>query len=130
MKLPSFSLTEILIVLAIVGILLLLAIPNLMPKISEAKAQEAKLQLKHLHTLQKMYFYTYSKYTDSFEQLGFEHARLTTDGGTANYLIEIVENSNAGFLANATAIVDFDGDGEFNVWQIDQDQILVEIQKD
>ncbi|PCJ87269.1 MAG: general secretion pathway protein GspG [Flavobacteriales bacterium] len=129
-KLPAFTLQELLIVLVIVGILVLLALPNLMPKISEAKAQEAKLQLKHLHTLQKSYFFMYSKYSSSFEDIGFEHSKLTTDNGTANYQIEIVEASNTGFKAKATAITDFDADGQFNTWEVDQDMNLKETQKD
>ena len=38
-KLPSFNLQEMLIVLAIIGILLLIALPNFMPLISKTKAQ-------------------------------------------------------------------------------------------
>lgn len=37
-KLPGYNLQEILIVLAIIGILLLIALPNLMPLISKAKS--------------------------------------------------------------------------------------------
>ncbi|UTW62104.1 prepilin-type N-terminal cleavage/methylation domain-containing protein [bacterium SCSIO 12741] len=126
----AFSLTELLIVLAIIGILILIALPNLMPKIAEAKAQEAKLQLKHIHTLQKTYFYVHTKYSTDMAELGFEHAKLTTDGGNANYQIEVVEANNATFLARATAISDFDGDGQLNVWEIDQDLNLKEVTKD
>ena len=38
----AFTLTELLIVLVIVGILILIAYPNLMPLISTAKSTEAK----------------------------------------------------------------------------------------
>lgn len=120
-KLRAFSLPELLVVLVIIGILVLIALPNLMPLISRAKATEAQQQLTYLHTLQKSNFYTYSRYSSSLEELGFEQSRLVTDGGQANYLIEIVE---------ATAVVDFDGDGVYNVWEINQDKELKETVKD
>ena len=129
-RLPAYSLQELLVVLIIIGILILLVLPNLMPLISKAKSTEAQLQLHHLHTLQKSYFYLYSKYSESFEDIGFEHEKLTSEGGNANYMIEIVAANNAGFTAKATAVVDFDGDGIFNTWEIDQDNNLKEVAKD
>ena len=118
-RLRAFSLPELLVVLVIIGILVLIALPNLMPLISRAKATEAQQQLTFLHTLQKSNFYTYSRYSASLEELGFEQQELVTDGGRANYLIEIVE-----------AVVDFDGDGTYNVWEINQDKELKETVKD
>lgn len=88
--LRAFSLTELLVVLVIIGILVLVAMPNLMPLISRAKATEAQQQLTFLHSLEKS-FYTYSRYSDDLEELGFEQAALVTDGGNANYRIEVVE---------------------------------------
>jgi type IV pilus assembly protein PilE len=129
-KLSAFTLTELLVVLVIIGILVLLALPKLMPLISKAKSTEAQLQLGHLHTLEKSFFYMKSKYSSSFEDIGFEAEKLVTEGGNANYRIEIIESSATGFKARATAVVDFDGDGKFNIWEIDQDKNLVEVTKD
>lgn len=129
-RLRAFSLPELLVVLVIIGILVLIALPNLMPLISRAKATEAQQQLTYLHTLQKSNFYTYSRYSTSLEELGFEQSKLVTDGGQANYLIEIVEATEHGFRATATAVVDFDGDGTYNVWEINQDKELKETVKD
>lgn len=39
-----------LVVLVIIGILVLIALPNLMPLISKAKAMEAQQQLTFVHT--------------------------------------------------------------------------------
>lgn len=130
LRLRAFSLPELLVVLVIVGILVLIALPNLMPLIARAKATEAQQQLTYLHTLQKSSFYVYSRYAPSLEELGFEQARLVTEGGQANYRIEIVEASEYGFRATATSVVDFDGDGVYNVWEIDQDKNLRETVKD
>ena len=129
-KLKAFTLVELLVVLVIIGILILLALPSLMPLISKAKGTEAQLQLKHLHTLQKTHFYTYSKYSDDLNELGFEQAKLVTEEGNANYSIEIIQISSSGFIARATAVIDFDGDGQFNVWEINQDNKIIEVQKD
>ncbi|WP_297410949.1 type II secretion system protein [uncultured Alistipes sp.] len=128
--LKGFSLPELLVVLVIIGILVLIALPNLMPLISRAKSTEAQQQLTYLHTLQRSHFYTRSRYSMSLDELGFEQSKLSTEGGQANYRIEIVEASEHGYRATATAVVDFDGDGIYNVWEIDQDKGLRETVED
>ena len=86
----AFSLPELLVVLVIIGILVLVALPNLMPLISRAKATEAQQQLTFLHSLEQSYFYAYSRYSDDLSELGFEQAQLVTEGGNANYRIEVI----------------------------------------
>lgn len=130
MRLKAFTITELLVVLIIIGILILLALPRLMPLITRAKSTEAQLQLKYLHTLQQTYYYMHSKYSFEFEELDYEHVKLASEGGTGNYKIEIIEATANGFKATATAISDFDGDGIFNVWEINQDLELKEVIKD
>ncbi len=129
-KVKAFTLTELLVVLVIIGILVLLALPNLMPLISKAKSTEAQLQLEHVQTLEKTYFYMHSKYNTNLTEINFEQAKLVTQGGNANYLIEVVEATNNTFKARATAVADFDGDGVFNVWEVDQDKNIKEVTPD
>jgi type IV pilus assembly protein PilE len=112
------------------GILILLALPELMPLITKAKSTEAQVQLNHLYTLEKSYFYQNSKYSQLIDDVGFEQSKLVTENGKANYKIEVVEASTNSFKAIATSVVDFDGDGVFNVWEIDQNQNLKETTKD
>lgn len=129
-RLKAFSLTEVLVVLVIIGIITLLALPNLMPLITKAKSTEAKGQLQHVYTLQKNRFYERSSYSKDLGEIGFEQEKLITEGGAANYRIEIINASTNDFLARATAVVDFNGNGVFNVWEIDQEKNLREATKD
>ena len=126
---PAYTLTEILVVLVIIGILVLLALPNLLPLITKAKSTEAKVQLEHVYTLERNYFFEKSKYSTNLLELGFIQEKLSTDGkdGRANYRIEVAQSGPAAFVGKAIAVVDFDGDGTFNVWQIDQEKNLQEI---
>lgn len=129
-KVNAFNLQELLVVLVIIGILLLLAVPKLMPLISKTKSIEAQTQLKHLHNLQKQHFYIHSKYSADFLELGFEAPETVTQNGNANYVYEIIEATGNAFKATATAVTDFDGDGIFNVWLVDQNLKLTETVRD
>ena len=129
-KHAAFTLNEMLLVLAIIGILLLLAIPVFMPLISKTKAQEAKIQLKYISNLETQYRYINSKYSMEFNEIDFEAPKTVNQGGTANYQYEILESSMTSFKARAEAVVDFDGDGVFNVWEIDENGNPKEIIKD
>lgn len=119
-KLPSFNLQEMLIVLAIIGILLLIALPNLMPLITKAKSVEAQTQLKAIFNAEKQYFFMNSKYSSDFNELDFEAPKSVKENGSANYEYEIIQSSDTEFKARATALTDFNGNGTFNVWEIDQ----------
>lgn len=129
-RLNAFTLSEVLIVLVIIGILILLALPNLLPLISKAKSTEAQLQLEHVYTLEKTYFYTNSKYSSDLQDIGFEQEKTVKDGGHANYIVIILEANDREFHARASAIADFDGDGILNVWEIDHNKDLKETVKD
>ena len=119
-KLPAYNLQEVLIVLVIIGILLLLALPNLMPLISKAKSTEAQLQLSHIYNSQTTYRYMYSKFSTDLNEIDFEAPKTVNENGRSNYQYEILNATNHSFKARATAITDFDGDGVFNVWEIDE----------
>jgi len=131
-RLKAYTLTEILVVLVIIGILVLLALPNLLPLITRAKSLEAKTQLAHVQTLEQNYFYEHSKYSKDLNEIGFLQDKLTTESkdGRANYRIEITNATNTTFTARATAVVDFNGNGTFNVWEVDQDKNIREVTPD
>jgi len=126
----AYSMSELIIVLCIIGILLLLVLPNQTSVVAQAKAIEAQSMLSQIHGLQKSHFFRFSKYTADFQALGFEQAATIDQGGQAVYRIEVIEASTNSFKARATALSDFDGDGTFNTWEIDQNRILKEVLKD
>ncbi|XLS30038.1 prepilin-type N-terminal cleavage/methylation domain-containing protein [Flavobacteriaceae bacterium M23B6Z8] len=129
-RVSAFNLQEMLIVLAIIGILLLIALPNLMPLIAKAKSVEAQTQLKYIYNAQTTYRYMYSKYSTDFNELDYEPPKLVTNGGTAKYNYELLSSDNTSFIARATAVEDFDGDGVFNVWEIDENGVPKQVVKD
>jgi type IV pilus assembly protein PilE len=129
-KIKGMTLIELLLVLALIGILLSMAVPKLMPLIGRAKSMEAQMQLKHILNLQKNYFYINSKYSNSLDDIGFEQSKLVTEDGKANYKIEITEASNRSFIAKAVSVTDFDQDGQLNVWQVSNEEEIKEITKD
>lgn len=129
-RVSGFTITEILIVLAIIGFLVAIAMPKQTSVVAKAKATEAKLQLKQVHSLQKTYFFEHSKYASSLSDIGFEQVQLSTEGGSANYRIEITSASANSFTARAIAVVDFDQDGQMNVWEVNQNNQIKEITQD
>lgn len=115
----GFSMTELMVVMVIIGILALLALPRFMNVTSQAKMAEAKMALRQVHALQSAYFYEYARYATSVEELGYEPALTISEGGTARYQIAVSGSGNT-YSATATAVEDFDADGTMNVWTVDQ----------
>lgn len=126
----AFSLAEILIVLAIMGILIMLVVPNQTGVASRTKSLEAQQELKMIHNLQYAHFLQFSKYSSDLQSINYIPHKTVLSGGTANYEISILEATPAGFKAKAEAVVDFNGDGKKNIWEIDQDGVLKEVQPD
>ena len=129
-RLAAMTLMEIVMVLGIIAILFMLVLPNQSRTVAMAKSIEAKSMLNQVYSMQKNYFFMYSKYSMSLDEIGFEQERLATEGGQANYRIQITEASNGSFNAQAEAVVDFGADGTLNVWSIDQNKLLKEVVKD
>ncbi|MBN1781865.1 prepilin-type N-terminal cleavage/methylation domain-containing protein [bacterium] len=122
----GFTLTELLVVIVIIGILAGLTIPKFRSATTRAKATEAKLMLKEVYSLQKVYYLENDVWGPSLEAIGFESEPLRTEGGNARYRIELTAVSDTGFVATATSVIDFDKDGNFNTWAIDQQNRLVQ----
>lgn len=117
----GFSMTELMVVLVIIGILTLIALPRFMGMTTKAKATEAKMQLRTLHALMQSYYFEHDQYPADLALVGFEQAPTVENGGDARYVISIESAEAAQFIALATAAVDFDKDGTFNVWEVNQE---------
>ena len=120
----GFTLTELLVVIVIVGILASLTLPRFLNVTTKAKTTEAKLMLKHLFSLQKAYYLENDAFAKTLIDIGFEQEPLKTEGGNARYKIELAEVNDTSYRAIATSVIDFDKDGTFNVWSINQKQEL------
>ena len=74
-KRRGFTLIELMIVVAIIGILSAIAIPNFIRFQARSKQSEAKGNLKAVFTSEKSYFNEKDKFTASFFVCGFEPER-------------------------------------------------------
>jgi type IV pilus assembly protein PilE len=129
-KISGFTMAEVLFALAIIGIAVSIAIPIFAPTTTKAKATEAQIQLQYIYNLQTQYRYVHSKYSFELGIIDFEAPKSVNQGGSANYQYEIIEATTTTFKARAEAVIDFDGDGQLNLWEINENGIPSEILKD
>ena len=85
----GFTLIELMIVVAIIGILAAIAIPNFIKFQARSKQSEAKSNLKSLYTAHKAYFADKDSYVNTVNQIGFAPERgnryAYRNGGNASY---------------------------------------------
>ncbi len=129
-KVSAYNLQELLVVLVIIGILILIAMPNFMGVVNRAKSIEAQQNLKTIYGFQKSYYYMHSKYANDLKSIDYIPNLTTKEGGSANYTYQITEASSSSFKARAVAVEDRDGDGVKNIWEIDNFGTLKEVVKD
>ncbi len=92
----GFTLIELMIVVAIIGILAAIAIPNFMNYQCKAKQSEAKSNLGTIRTNQEAYRAEYDTYKDALPAIGF-----ATSGNT-RYTYSTT-GTTTGFTATATS---------------------------
>lgn len=114
-KSSGFTLIELMIVVAIIGILAAIAIPNFMNYQCKAKQSEAKSNLGTIRTIEEAYRAEHDTYTTSLTGLGFS----TT--GTPRYSYSVTAADGTTFSAQATGTINSATD----TWTIDQAADLV-----
>lgn len=100
----GFTLTELLVVIILVGILASLAIPRFGRSTNKAMETEAKLALLQVQELQKVYYLEHKSFSKSLEAIDFEQEETIKDDpeeGTARYKIEIIDANDEDFHARA-----------------------------
>ena len=136
----GFSLTELMIVVAIIGILATIAIPNFLRYQAKAKQTEAKNNLVAIHTGEIAYFAENNGFVDDFNAIGF-----SISGSSQRYYYELGKATNGtlppGCTASsldsvsatgftAVAIANIDGDATCDVWTITDQKVLTNVQND
>jgi type IV pilus assembly protein PilA len=104
-KQGGFSLIELMIVVAIIGILATIAIPNFKRFQSKSKQSEAKNSLGGIYTAEKAFFAEWSEFFADFRALGYcpDGQTLYTVGfGAAGALTTPANYSGAGGIPAAT----------------------------
>jgi type IV pilus assembly protein PilA len=71
----GFTLIELMIVVAIIGVLAAIAIPNFIKFQARSKQSEAKANLKAIFTAQKAFFAEHDKYSEQASKIGFAPER-------------------------------------------------------
>lgn len=96
----------------------------------EKRDSEARKALMEVYELETAYKAMFGHYTDNIYAIVFIQDTLVTYGGKANYLVSLDEATDSTFKATAISVVDFDVDGQFNQWQVDETGNIIEIVED
>jgi type IV pilus assembly protein PilA len=137
----GFTLIELMIVVAIIGILAAIAIPNFMQYQAKSKQSEAKTNLGGIYTSEVAYFGEQNAFSNTFSLIGFQVASqgtqrytfslngpdtLTSASALASscttYTGANVSTSPVGWTALATGNID--GDTFCDIWTMNDTKTL------
>ncbi|MBF0378600.1 MAG: prepilin-type N-terminal cleavage/methylation domain-containing protein [Desulfamplus sp.] len=117
-KSSGFTLIELMIVVAIIGILAAIAIPNFLSYQCKAKQSEAKTNLGNIRTLQETYFTEYDTYGADTGDIKFSVQ------GDSRYTY-LIASTSFGSGYRATAVTNLDRDATNDAWRINSSNDLV-----
>jgi type IV pilus assembly protein PilA len=128
-KKGGFTLIELMIVVAIVGILAAIAIPNYLKYQAKSKQSEAKTNLKGIYTVEMSYFTEHNTFATNFTELAWmpvgPYRYAYNMGGTTEGLVMPLSDaqncdtpgaSDSGFTAVAWG--EIDADPAIDTWQM------------
>jgi type IV pilus assembly protein PilA len=115
-KEKGFTLIELMIVVAIIGILAAIAIPNFLRYQAKAKQSEAKTNLGGIYTSEIAYKAEYDKYEGVIGSLDWAAS------GSTRYIYLITAADTTMFTAEASGNIDNDTTND--VWRIDETKQL------
>jgi len=156
MKSKGFSLIELMVVVAIIGFLAMIAVPNFMRFLAKAKRAEAYMNLSSIYAAQKVYWAEHGKYADSlsgeggigwkpegykgggsgenfYYTYGFASGSegknyFTCKLGTASSHLTMSKADDNGFIVVAAG--DIDGDGKPDILVVDEHNNIRIVQDD
>lgn len=94
----GFSLVELMVVVAIIGVLATIAIPRVNRFIAKSRQSEAQVNLSSLYTFNKNFWVEFQGYTSDFNAMGFQPE------GTLRYNVGFAGAGNVGPAANFLAL--------------------------
>lgn len=137
----GFTLIELMIVVAIVGVLAAIAIPNFLVYRTKAKQVEAKIQLKAIHSSEMAYFGENNFFTDSLWALEWEPKTYCTYKYSVGVDFKGHPNPGGAAMNNAppdagvgdfTAVAwaNIDKDSAVDTWQVSKDYSITNVYND
>src|SRR5690349_9074919 len=87
----GFTLIELMIVVAIIGLLAALAIPNFIRFQARSKQSEVKANLKSMFTAERSYYQEHDTYSECIKKIGFNPER----GNRYHYVVNNTLNAEA-----------------------------------
>lgn len=101
-KTMGFTLVELLVALAIIGILAAVAAPTYQNSVQKSRRADGKVALTQAATLQEQWFFQFNVYTDDVTNLGSSSGTLTSPEGFYT-ITAATANGGSEFTLTATA---------------------------